>query len=253
MKILPILALATIVASTALADLPAGWSTNFNATLADAKTNHRPTLVYFTASWCGPCKMMVRTTFTNEAVIKALGAFSYVAVDIDEQAPLARVHEISAVPTFKVLTTEGDAVASTSGFQSPEVFVAWLTNAAADYTTAVVRREEANRKLAEADALLQKADDASVNASVAVLFDLCARREGEVTQPAIAKLTALGQRQPGLLLAGLEHQKLAARIQAANLLRAKFGDAFDADPWADAAMRQKFVARWREKLAERKP
>lgn len=246
------LALSITIASTTLAELPAGWSTNFNATLADAKAQHRPALVFFTASWCGPCKMMVRTTLTNEAVIKALGAFSYVAVDIDEQAPLARVHEISAVPTFKVLTMEGDAVASTSGFQSPEVFVSWLTNAATDYTAAVVRREEANRKLAEADALLQKADDASVSSSVAVLFDLCAQREGEVTQSAITKLTALGQRQPALLLAGLEHPRLAARIQAANLLRAKLGETFDADPWADATTRKKFAAQWREKLVERK-
>jgi len=248
-----VLALAVTVVSTSLAELPAGWSTNFNATLADAKTNHRPALVFFTASWCGPCKMMVRTTFTNEAMIKALGGFSYVAVDIDEQAPLARVHEITAVPTFKVLTSEGDAVTSTSGFQSPEVFVAWLTNAATDFTTAVARREEANRKLAEADALLQKGDDASVSSSVAVLFDLCAQREGEVTQTAITKLTALSQRQAAMLLAGMEHPRLSARIQAANLLRAKLGDSFDADPWADASTRQKFVAQWREKLAGGKP
>ena len=253
MKISFAFALTITIASTALAELPVGWNTNFIATLADAKTNHRPALVFFTASWCGPCKMMVRTTLTNEAVIKALGAFSYVAVDIDEQAPLARVHEISAVPTFKVLTSEGGAVTSTSGFQSPEVFVAWLTNAATDYTIVVVRREEANRKLAEADALLQKADDASVSSSVAVLFDLCVQREGEGTQTAITKLTALSQRRPAMLLAGMEHPRLAARIQAANLLRAKLGETFDADPWADAPTRQKFVAQWREKLVERKP
>ena len=246
-------ALVVTVAATALAELPAGWSTNFNATLADAKTNHRPALVFFTASWCGPCKMMVRTTLTNEAVIKALGAFSHVAVDIDEQAPLARVHEISAVPTFKLLTPEGDAVATTSGFQSPEVFVSWLTNGGVEFTAAIARRKEAARKLAEVDALLEKADVASVNVSVVTLFDLCAQRDAEVAQPALTKLAALAQRQPAALLAGLEHPRLAARIQAANLLRARLGETFEADPWADAASRQKVAAQWREKLAERKP
>jgi thioredoxin-like negative regulator of GroEL len=252
MKLPFALALAFTVAGTALAELPAGWSTNFNATLADAKARHRPALAFFTASWCGPCKLMVGKTLPNEAVVKALGAFSCVAVDIDEQAPLARVQEITGVPTFKVLTPGGDTVASTSGFQTPEVFVAWLTNAVADFTAAVARREEANRKLAEADALLQKADAASVSSSVAVLFDLCAQREGEVTQAAITKLAALAQRQPALLLPGLEHPRLAARIQAANLLRAKLGATFEADPWADAATRQQLVAQWRGKLAENK-
>lgn len=250
MKLSFALGLALTVAATAHAELPAGWSTNFNATLDDAKTNHRPALAFFTASWCGPCKMMVRTTLTNEAVVKALEAFSCVAVDIDEQAPLARVLEISAVPTFKVLTSAGDAVATTSGFQSPDGFVSWLTNAVTDYVAAAARREEASRKLAEADALLEKADAASVSSGVAMLFELCARRDADVTRAAIGKLTTLAERQPVVLLAGLEHAKLAARIQAANLLRAKLGEAFDADPWADAATRQKFVQRWRERLTE---
>ena len=40
---------------------PTDWSTNYDATLAAAATNQQPALVYFTASWCGPCKLMTRT------------------------------------------------------------------------------------------------------------------------------------------------------------------------------------------------
>jgi thioredoxin-like negative regulator of GroEL len=250
MKFTLFLALSLAVVPAAFAEVPAGWGTNFTATLADAKAQHRPVLVFFTASWCGPCKMMVRSTLTNDAVIKALGAFSCMAADIDEQQPLARVHEISAVPTFKVLTPEGDAVESTEGFQTPDVFVPWLTNAVVEYTAAIVRREAAGRKLAEADALLLKGDAASVQAGAAALFDLCAQRDSSVSQPAIARLTELVQHHPAALLQGLEHPRLAARIQAANLLRSRLGEAFDADPWADAETRRKVVARWREKLVE---
>jgi thioredoxin-like negative regulator of GroEL len=239
---------STAFATTALAELPAGWSTNFSATLSDAATNRRPTLVFFTASWCGPCKLMVRTTLTNDAVMRALGAFNCVAVDIDEQGPLARVHEISAVPTFKVLTPAGEAVDDETGFQSPEAFVAWLTNAGNSFSVKLARREEANRKLAEAETLFAKADLNSLSNSVSLLLDLCAQRQGEVTQTAVARLAAVCTRQPALLLPGLEHPKLAARIQAANLLRAKLGETFEADPWADAVTRQKIVAQWREKL-----
>jgi thioredoxin-like negative regulator of GroEL len=238
-----------LLAVSAIAELPAGWNTNFTATLSDARTNNRPALAFFTASWCGPCKMMVRTTLTNEAVTRALGAFSCVAVDIDEQASLARLHEIRSVPTFKVFTPEGDDVADTSGFQPPELFVSWLTNTVTDYAAMLARRAEAARKLAKADALLAKTDTASLNASIATLLDLCAMREGEAAKE---RLAALGQRRPDLLLAGLEHPKLAARIQAANLLRARLGEDFNADPWADDATRQKFAAQWREKLAGQK-
>jgi hypothetical protein len=58
----------------------------------------------------------------------------------------------------------------------------------------------------------------------------------------------VASRQPAALLDGLNDPRLAARIQAANALRAQLGDGFDADPWADPATRAGAVEKWRAKL-----
>src|SRR5258706_2800488 len=51
-----------LLARVAVAVVPDGWSTNFDAALEDAGKRQQPMLVYFTASWCGPCKFIALTT-----------------------------------------------------------------------------------------------------------------------------------------------------------------------------------------------
>jgi len=254
MKKLSALILSLIAGTCSiLAELPAGWGTNFNAALAEAKTQQRPVLAYFTASWCGPCKMMARTTLTNEAVIQALNGFSHVAVDIDEQRELAEQHGIRAVPTFKILTAAGDQVSSTTGYQDAERFLLWLTNGVSDVKEAVLRKTQDEEKLAHADQLLKRTDAGSLREAAAELIDLCAERASDVVKAADERLAALAKRDATLLLDGLNHPRLAARIHVANVFRSQIGDSFDVDPWSEPATRQQGIARWRAKLANAQP
>jgi len=250
------LAIALPLAATlgvALADLPAGWSTNFTTTLTEAKDRQQPALVYFTASWCGPCKLMARTTLTNAAVVQALTHCSHVAVDIDEHHDLAEKHAVRAVPTFQLLTPAGEEVATTTGYQDAERFLQWLTNGVSEVKAAVSRQKQAEEKLASADRLLGQTDADSLRKAAAELMDLCADRGAAVPAAAGARLAALAKREPALLLDGLNHPRLAVRIHAANLLRAQLGDTFEVDPWSDAPTRQEAITRWRAALADRKP
>lgn len=235
------------------ADLPAGWGTNFNAVLTEAKTQQRPVLAYFTASWCGPCKMMARTTLTNQAVIQALNTFSHVAVDIDEHRDLAEQHGIRAVPTFKILTAAGDQVSVTTGYQDAGRFLLWLTNGVTEVKEAVIRQTQAEEKLAHADQLLKQTDVESLRKAAAELIDLCAERGSNVVQVAGERLASLAKRDATLVLDGLNHPRLAARIQVANVFRSQIGENFDVDPWSEPATRQQGIARWREKLANAQP
>src|SRR3569833_2225860 len=52
---------------TSRAEIPVGWSTNTNAISGNAGSK-QPVLVFFTASWCQPCKLMSRLTLTNDVV-----------------------------------------------------------------------------------------------------------------------------------------------------------------------------------------
>jgi thioredoxin-like negative regulator of GroEL len=232
------------------AEIPAGWSTNYTEALADANKDQKPALFFFTASWCGPCKMMASQTLTDPAVRQAISNFTSAAIDIDEYRDLSSQHAIEAVPTFVLLSPAGDEVRRTTGFQTPADFLEWLTNGTTAVKEAMVRHEAFQKKLAEADQLLASTNADALGRCAAQLLDLCAERDEPLAQSAVQRLRTVAARQPVLLLDGLNDQRLAARIQAANALRLQLGDTFDFDPWADPTNRTTSVANWRKSLTK---
>jgi thioredoxin 1 len=241
-----------LLARTAVAVVPGGWSTNFAAAVEDAGKRQQPVLVYFTASWCGPCQLMARTTLTNDAVLQQLDGLIHVALDLDEETKLAAHYEIRAVPTFLMLDSAGEQAATTTGFQDAENLLAWLTNGVTEANAAMARQKEAAQKLVEIDQWLAGGDSNSLQKAAAGLLELCANRNEGTRQPANDRLAALARREPSLVLDGMAHPRLAARIATSNLLRKQFGDGFEIDPWSDSASRAKSIAVWREKLTVEK-
>jgi thiol-disulfide isomerase/thioredoxin len=232
----------------AQAELPPGWSTDYTNSLEQARTRNQPLVLWFTASWCAPCRLMARTTLTNLAVVQTLADLNHVAIDIDEHEDLAKAYSISAVPTFQMRSPNGDEIASLTGSQEPAAFIEWLTNGVNLARESALRLERSRQALATADQLLQ--GNESQPKAVASLLDLCADPAIAIQEAAIVRLTAVATNNPALLLPGLSHPRLAVRIRAANLLRARLGGSFDLDPWADAASRQQGIALWRAKLSD---
>jgi thioredoxin-like negative regulator of GroEL len=243
-----LLCLACFHCLSARADLPANWSTNFAATLSNAASAQAPVLAFFTASWCGPCKLMTGTTLADPGVVQALSQYRHVAVDIDASHNLALQHNIEAVPTFIIMSPFGDELQRTTGFQAPDEFLPWLTNGISAVKAAVVRQALVQKQLAEIDQLLASTNTASCVQGASQLFELCSARDDAGVQAAVVRLRKLAERAPAVLLEGLNDPHLATRIQVANALRARLGDAFDVDPWSDAATRARGVDSWRKRL-----
>ena len=244
-----ILFILALGAAAARAELPADWSTNYDATLAAAAAGQRPALVYFTASWCGPCKLMTRTTLADPAVAQALAGVEHVAVDIDEHPALASARGISAVPTFVMLSAGGDEADRATGFQDAGDFLQWLTNGISEAHAVTVRQALAKKELAAVDELLAAGGTNSTRLAAEKLFDLCALRDDGIVQAAAARLRNLAGRDPAALLDGLNDSRLAVRIQSANALRLVLGDSFDVDPWGESVVRRQAINTWRGELA----
>lgn len=234
-------------ASTLYADIPRGWSTNFDDALENP--GQRPVLAFFTASWCGPCKLMTAITLTDPAVLTALDRVQPVGVDIDEQSELAGQHGVEAVPTLILLTPSGREVDRITGYHVAEDFLNWLTNGITAVAAAETEEKRLKEQLAAAVQLAQSADTNFIAQSVAKLLDVFADADAPMQKTITAQLSSIAAQHPVLLLDGLNHSRLISRICAANLLRFRLGVAFDIDPWSDAGTRQKAVAAWKQKLA----
>src|SRR5438045_9357011 len=65
------------------------WTSDYAAAKQQAAAQHKLVLLYFTATWCGPCQEMKHTTFADREVERAVTAkLVQVKLDVDEKSPL---------------------------------------------------------------------------------------------------------------------------------------------------------------------
>lgn len=105
------------------------WLTNFDAALAQARSEGKLVVIDFFATWCGPCKMMDRNTFTDANVQKRVADFVPLKIDVDRQPEIAQRYGIEGLPTTMVVDAEGKPVTSAVGYLDPERFLKVLGGA----------------------------------------------------------------------------------------------------------------------------
>jgi thiol:disulfide interchange protein len=104
------------------------WHATMEDAMAASAESGKPVFVKFTATWCGPCKQMDRSTFPDSRVGEALEAFEPVKVDVDQHSDLAAQYNISSIPALFVISPEGEVQARYSGALGPVDFVSFLTD-----------------------------------------------------------------------------------------------------------------------------
>ena len=94
--------------------------------LALAKRRNKPVLIDFYADWCVYCKQMEQTTFQDKRVIKELGRFVAIKVDLTkittEGRAAADKYGVVGLPTFVFINRQGQEVIR-PGYQPPSRFL----------------------------------------------------------------------------------------------------------------------------------
>jgi thiol:disulfide interchange protein len=102
------------------------WRKDLGDAQKEAAAAHKPVLAYFTATWCGPCQQMHRTTWSNDKVGSALSSYVPVKLDVDEQSKIAAKYGIQSIPTYMILDDQGKPIRSESGYRDADDFLQWL-------------------------------------------------------------------------------------------------------------------------------
>lgn len=96
-------------------------SGEWKALLKQARKEKKMIFVDCYTSWCGPCKMLAKTVFTNDTVADYFNRhFVNVKMDMEkgEGPELAKKYEVRAFPTLLFLNSDGELQHCIVGYQS---------------------------------------------------------------------------------------------------------------------------------------
>lgn len=99
---------------------------SFKDALVLAKKENKIVFLDIYASWCGPCKLLKKNTFSDEKVAELYNKkFVNFAVDgeIGEGVTLANKYKITGYPTLLFIKPDGSVHSVTSGYHSPSQFI----------------------------------------------------------------------------------------------------------------------------------
>jgi len=91
--------------------------------IEDLLSQHQYSLLYFTASWCGPCKSMSPIVEGVSGLMN--GRFNTIKIDIDNAEKIAADFGVRSVPTL-ILVKNNIIIDQRVGGLPPQQLMQWL-------------------------------------------------------------------------------------------------------------------------------
>lgn len=220
--------------------------------LQSEQTGKSLKLLYFTASWCGPCQLMKQKTWPNALVKKELEAFTFQSIDVDAEKKLAQQWSVRSMPTFLVIDPSGEIeLARMSGFMDAFRMTAWLkeinTEAHQTLESILAARELAEENWAMITPLTEgNISKESLRAGQDALYKLLQHRDGlnkSDIKALNSRLQVIAKSHPEYITGGILHKDLQVRAYIARALKA---NDIQFNPWANQEERAEALAKFIE-------
>ncbi len=100
-----------------LPSLKAQWMYSFKDAQKLAVATNKLILIDFTASWCGPCRMMDANTWSTPKVQTLMKKFVSVKIDIDKDREIANRYSIRSIPDIFIVDANGEIIYRSKGYK----------------------------------------------------------------------------------------------------------------------------------------
>ncbi len=98
------------------------FSGTWEQAIQKSAEDHKPIFLDVSASWCGPCKMLKRTTFPDKKVGEYFNA-NFINMEVDGDSSegrfLAAKYNVRGYPTLMIIDGQGKVITATAGYHSP--------------------------------------------------------------------------------------------------------------------------------------
>ena len=107
---------AACCAGVMAADSP-DWVYSYRDALKLAASRGKPILANFYTNWCGWCKKLDETTYTDSAVLAAAGNYVCLKVDVEQNRDVAAGYGVRTLPTILFLDPTGRVIWREFGYR----------------------------------------------------------------------------------------------------------------------------------------
>ena len=84
------------------------WQPSLEKAIASAKSQGKPVMIDFYATWCAPCKLLDQQIYPTSGVVQEAKNFVTVRLDVDMHSEAARKYNVGGLPTLVFLDTAGN-------------------------------------------------------------------------------------------------------------------------------------------------